>query len=99
MNPKPRVIDGWQGIQPGIGMGLPELQERYGGKLCFWGGVDMSTLVAGTPEEVEAEVRLACESAPAAGGLVLTCGTSVMVGVKYINYLTQLRAAHFYGQR
>jgi uroporphyrinogen decarboxylase len=92
-------VDGWQGIQPGLGLTLPALQERYGGKLCFWGGVDMSTLVAGTEEDVAAEVRAACESAPRAGGLVLTCGNSVMVGVQYANYLAQLRAARLYGIR
>lgn len=91
-------IEGWHGIQPRIGMTLPELQERYGGRLCFWGGVDVDTLVAGTPEEVTQEVRIACESAPREGGLVLTCGNSVMVGVKYENYLAQLRAARLYGQ-
>ena len=92
-------VDGWQGIQPKIGMGLPALQERYGGKLCFWGGVDMDTLCAGTEEEVAEEVRVACQSAPKEGGLVITCGNSVMVGVKYANYLAQLRAARLYGQR
>ncbi len=91
-------IDGWQGIQPKIGMTLPALQERYGGRLCFWGGVDMDTLCAGTEEEVAEEVRVACQSAPREGGLVVTCGNSVMVGVKYANYLAQLRAAKLYGQ-
>lgn len=86
-------VDGWQGIQPRIGMTLPALQERYGGKLCFWGGVDVDTLVAGSPEDVAEEVRIAITSAPAAGGLVLTCGNSVMVGVQYRNYLAMLRAA------
>lgn len=92
-------IDGWQGIQPKIGMSLPALQERYGGRVCFWGGVDMDTLCAGTEEEVAEEVRIACESAPREGGLVITCGNSVMVGVKYANYLAQLRAARRYGQK
>ena len=86
-------IDGWQGIQPRIGMTLPRLQERYSGKLCFWGGVDVDTLVAGTAEEVAEEVRVAFESAPRKGGLVLTCGNSVMVGVKYANYIAMLEAA------
>ncbi len=86
-------IDGWQGIQPRIGMTLPRLQERYGGKLCFWGGVDVDTLVAGTAEDVAEEVRVAFESAPREGGLVLTCGNSVMVGVKYANYIAMLETA------
>jgi hypothetical protein len=86
-------IDGWQGIQPAIGMKLPELQERYGGKLCFWGGVDVDTLVAGTEEQVREEVRTAFTSAPQDGGLLLTCGNSVMVGVRYRNYLAMLDEA------
>jgi len=44
-------------------------------------------------------VRIACESAPVEGGLVITCANSVMVGVKYQNYLAQLRAARRYGQK
>jgi len=89
-------IDGWQGIQPKIGMTLPALQERYGGKLCFWGGVDMDTLVAGTEEEVANEVRVAFDSAPREGGLVLTVGNSVMVGVQHRNYMAMMRAARAY---
>jgi len=91
-------VDGWQGIQPAIGMTLPELQERYGGRLCFWGGVDNDTLVAGTPDEVREQVRVACQSAPASGGLVLTCGNSVMVGIDYHNLMTMRAAAREYGR-
>lgn len=91
-------VDAWQGIQPRIGMTLPALQERYGGRLCFWGGVDVDTLVAGTEEQVAEEVRIACQSAPKEGGLVLTCGNSVMVGVRYENYMAMLRAAKEYGR-
>ncbi|MCC7447966.1 MAG: hypothetical protein IT324_11145 [Anaerolineae bacterium] len=89
-------IDGWQGIQPKIGMTLPALQERYGGKLCFWGGVDMDTLVVGTEADVADEVRVAFDSAPREGGLVLTVGNSVMVGVQYRNYMAMMRAARIY---
>lgn len=85
-------IDGWQGIQPRIGMTLPKLQERYGGRLCFFGGVDVDTLIAGTAAQVEEEVRVACESAPAAGGLVLTCGNTLMKGVQLDNYWAMQRA-------
>jgi hypothetical protein len=86
-------IDGWHGIQPAIGMTLPALQERYGGRLCFWGGVDLDTLVTGTEAEVEEQVRIAIGSAPRAGGLILGAGNSVMVGVQVRNYLALTRAA------
>jgi uroporphyrinogen decarboxylase len=32
-------IDGWHGIQPNIGMDLAKLKERYGDRLCFFGGL------------------------------------------------------------
>ena len=89
-------IDGWHGIQPSIGMALPALQERYGGQLCFFGGVDVATLVAGTEQEIEEEVRIAVESTPVEGGLVLTSGNTLMVGTRYENYVAMLRAARSY---
>jgi hypothetical protein len=62
-------------------------------------GMTLPALIDGTQEQVAEEVRIACNSAPVAGGLVLTCANSVMVGVKYQNYLAQLRAARRYGQK
>lgn len=92
-------VDGWHGIEPNIGMTLPRLQERYGGRLCFWGGVDLDTLVAGSEDEVVAQVREACASAPAEGGLVLTAGNSVMNGVQFELYVAMQQAARRYTQR
>ena len=40
-------IDGWQGIQPRIGMDMKLLKERFGDRLCLFGGVDIDTLVLG----------------------------------------------------
>jgi uroporphyrinogen decarboxylase len=90
-------LDGWQGIQPRIGMDLRLLKEKYAGKLCFFGGVNCDTLVGGTPEDVEAEVRHAVRYAAPGGGLVLTCGNTLMVGTKYDNYMAMLSAARACG--
>ena len=89
-------VDAWHGIQPSIGMALPELQAQYGGRLCFWGGVDLDTLIAGTEDQVENEVRLAIESSPTEGGLILGAGNAVMVGVGLTNYLEMMRAVRVY---
>lgn len=44
-------------IQPKA-MNVAELAKTYGGKLCFYGGVDVqSTLPHGTPEDVRREVK------------------------------------------
>ncbi len=60
--------------------------------------MDVDTLIAGTVQDVEEQVRVACESAPPDGGLVLTCGNTVMVGVQYSHYLAMLQTARLYGQ-
>ena len=85
-------LDGWQGIQPRIGMDLKLLKEKYAGKLCFFGGVNCDTLVAGSPAEVKAEVQHAVRHAAPGGGLVITSGNTLLVGTKYENYMAMLSA-------
>lgn len=86
-------IDGWHGIQASAGMDLARLKARYGERVCFWGGVDVDYLVDGTPEEVRDVVRRAIAAAGHDGGLVLTSGNTLMVGVRYENYRAMLEAA------
>ena len=90
-------IDGWHGIQPSIGMDLKLLKERYGEKLCFFGGVNCETLVAGTPEQIRSEVKYAVENAGAGGGLVITCGNVLQPGTLLENYLEARQAVRDYG--
>jgi hypothetical protein len=85
-------IDGWQGIQPSIGMDLGLLHEGFGDRLCFFGGVDCATLVAGSPADVTREARYAIRRAGVNGSLVLVSSNTLMVGVKYENYLAMLSA-------
>jgi len=90
-------IDGWHGIQPSIGMDLRRLKERYAGRLCFFGGVNCETLVAGTPEEASEEVRYAIEHAAPGGGLVVATGNVLQPGTKLENYLAARQATRDYG--
>jgi len=90
-------VDGWHGVQPSIGMDLRLLKERYGGKLCFFGGVNCETLIAGTPEDVREEVRYAIKYAGSGGGLVVTCGNVIQPGVRYENYLAERQAVRDFG--
>jgi uroporphyrinogen decarboxylase len=90
-------IDAYQAIQPAIGMDMRRLKEQYGGRLCLWGGVDVDTLVGGTPEDVRRQVAYAIEHAAPGGGLVLMSGNSIMATVQYENYLEMLAAQREYG--
>ncbi|MBM3187501.1 MAG: hypothetical protein FJZ90_02140 [Chloroflexi bacterium] len=91
-------IDGWHGIQPSIGMDLRLLKERYGDKLCFFGGVNCETLVAGTPQEAREEVRYAIRHAAPGGGLVVTTGNVLQPGTQLANYLAARQATREFGR-
>ena len=90
-------IDGWHGIQPSIGMDLAKLNEKYGERLCFFGGVNCETLIDGSPRDVENEVKAALKGAAAGGGLVIASGNVLQPGVKYENYLAGLNTTKRFG--
>jgi uroporphyrinogen decarboxylase len=90
-------IDGWHGIQPSIGMDLRLLKERYGDKLCFFGGVNCETLVAGTPAQAREEVRYAIQHAAPGGGLVITTGNVLQPGTRLDTYYAARQATWDYG--
>lgn len=90
-------IDGWHGIQPSIGMDLRVLKQRFGEKLCFFGGVNCETLVDGTPEQARAEVQYAIRHAAPGGGLVVTTGNVVQPGSRLENYLAARQATRDFG--
>jgi uroporphyrinogen decarboxylase len=79
-------IDGWHGIQPSLGMDIRLLKEKYRGKLCFFGGVNVETMIEGTEEDIRNEVRHALEYGAPGGGLVVTCGNILEPGAKPENY-------------
>lgn len=92
-------IDGLHGIQPSVGMDLSRLKARYGERLCFWGGIDVEVLIESTPEQVRRATRDAIDAAAQGGGLVLTSGNTIMVGVKYENYMAMLETVRAYDYR
>ncbi len=91
-------IDGWHGIQPSIGMDMGRLKENYGDKICFFGGVNCETLIAGSPDDVRMEVRAAIDQAAPGGGLVVTSGNVLQPGVLLENYLAGLKMVKEYGK-
>ena len=83
-------MDGYQAIELKAGMDMKELKEKYGGRLCLFGGVDCSTLIDGTTDEVQEEAEYAIRHAAKGGGLVITSGNTIQNGVKIENYLAML---------
>ena len=90
-------VDGWQGIQPRIGMDLKLLKEKYGEKLTFFGGVNCETLTSGTEEQIEEEVKHAIRHAGPGGGFVMCSGNTLMPGTKWENYEAMRAATRKFG--
>ncbi|MCU0784634.1 MAG: hypothetical protein MUF81_11450, partial [Verrucomicrobia bacterium] len=91
-------IDGWHGIQPRIGMDLKLLKERYGDRLCFFGGVNCETLIEGPPALAAEEVRYAIKHAASGGGLVIANGNVLQPGIELANYLAARQATREHGR-
>jgi uroporphyrinogen decarboxylase len=90
-------IDGWHGIQPDIGMDFKLLKQRYGDDLCFFGGVNCSTLIDGPARKAREEVRYAIEHAAAGGGLVVATSNVVQPGSTRENYSAMRQAVRDFG--
>ena len=90
-------IDGWHGIQPSIGMDFRPLKEKYGKKVCFFGGVNCETLIEGSTKDVEEEAAYAILNAAPGGGLVLTSGNGIENGTPLENYKAMMTSREKYG--
>ncbi|MFP4028687.1 MAG: uroporphyrinogen decarboxylase family protein [Candidatus Brocadiia bacterium] len=83
-------IQCYQSLQTNAGMELGHLQERFGNRIIFWGGVATELLVGGTPAEVRENVREAMEIGASADGFILGPSHSVAYGTKYENFMAML---------
>ena len=91
-------IDGLHGIQMNIGMDMAKLKEKYGSRLCFFGGTNCETLINGTPEELRQEVLESIRGAAKGGGLVITTSNVVPPGASLENYMAAREAVRTYGK-
>jgi len=87
-------------IDPNGGMDIAEVKKQYGSRVCLKGNINcQTTLVSGTEQEVEAEVKRCIEQAGAGGGLILSSSNTIHSGVKPENYRAMLAALHRYGAK
>lgn len=83
-------FDCYQSIQPTAGMDIREVKEKYGNKMCLWGGVAVENLISGTKEDVINDVRYAIGTAAKGGGYIMGASHSIAVGCSYDNYMAML---------
>jgi len=92
---------GYRAIHPcePASMDIVELKQRYGGRLCLCGNINLdSTLTLGTPEDVDREVRQRIRALAPGGGYCCGSSNSVTEYVPFENYLAMLEATRKYGR-
>ena len=72
-------------------------KEAIGDVMCFWGNVPASLMCAGTPEEVEADVRELISLFGENGGLILDSTMGIPDEARPENVQAMVEAAHKYG--
>lgn len=73
------------------------VKEKYGDVLTLWTGIQCETLVEGTMEQAEEEVRQNLEFLMPGGGFIFGSTNSVQYGAKTDNYLKALEVVRKYG--
>lgn len=76
-----------------------EIASTYGGRICFWAGMDVQhTLPRGTPEDVRREVRFLIDTYDRPdGGCMITCGNGVTPDIPPGNLEAFLDETYRYG--
>lgn len=90
--------DVYQSIQESATMDICRLKRQYGQKIALWGGVQVETLVRGTPQQVGEEVRRAIQGVAPGGGFLLGTSHSVVNATRSENYQAMLDAWREYRQ-
>jgi len=83
-------VDCYQSMQTTAGMEVGRLKEMFGQRMCFWGGVGVEVLIAGTPADVRRAVRTAMERGAPGGGFILGPSHSIAMNTKYENFMAML---------
>ena len=83
-------VDCYQSLQTTAGMEVGRLKAMFGDRMCFWGGVAVEALIAGTPDDVRREVRTAMQRGAPGGGFILGPSHSVAKNTTYENFMAFL---------
>lgn len=91
-------IDGIHPLDPGAGMNIREVKEKYGKRVCVIGNIDTGrVLTDSTPEVVTETVRKTIKDVAPGGGYIISSANSIHSHVKPENYLAMLQSAGQYG--
>ncbi len=92
-------INGYHPVERNAGMNLAEIRARHGERLCLVGNVNnKTTMVHGTPADIEREVIECLRVAGRRGAYVLATDHSLHDGMPVDNILALFQAGRRYGR-
>lgn len=91
-------VDAFHGLEPLPGLDMAQVKRDYGGKICFWGAVDIKEALRGDVQRVEAEVRERIRVLAPGGGYVLAPANHLQPDVLPENVVALFAAARRYGR-
>ena len=76
-----------------------EVAERFGGRICFWAGMDVQQILPrGTPDDVRREVRFMIDTYDRReGGCMITAGNGITPDVPVENLRAFYEETYGYG--
>ena len=74
-------------------MPAEEAYDKYGSRIAILGGIDMTLMTAGTPEEIYKRARAMLERTSECGGYLLGSGNSIPDYVPFENFMALTKAA------
>ena len=94
-------LDILQSIQPeATGMSLAALKRRFGGQLCFQGGVSIQkTMPYGSPADVRREVARLAEASRPDGGYIFCTSHNIQADTPIANIVALMDAYLEYGEQ
>jgi len=91
--------DAYEGIQEFAGMDIVKLKNKYGEKICLWGGVKHENIHGGTVKDVRADIERSCRFAAKGGGYIMGSSHSLTVGAPLDNILAMKKYRKIYGSK
>jgi uroporphyrinogen decarboxylase len=91
-------IDGYQSVDPGAGMDIALVKQKYGHKVLLMGNVDCArTLPYGTTEEVIEETKSVMRKASKGGGHIVSSSNTIGFPTTKRNFFTMVETVHKFG--
>jgi uroporphyrinogen decarboxylase len=92
-------IDCIDPIDPTARMDIGQIKKLYGDRICIKGNVNcVTTLVTGSREDVEENVRYCIKNAGYGGGYILSSSNTIHSSVKPENFTSMMMATRKYGR-